>query len=67
MADTLVSTGGLSFGGTPVAGAVSEHPAVAHLLVAISSLQANRPRSAVSAMELAMEAISEVDSLMCEF
>ncbi len=67
MADSLVSTGGLSFGGTPAPGAVTEHPAVAHLLAAISALNANRPRSAVSAMELAMDSISEVDSLMAEF
>lgn len=64
-AQDLVTTG-LSFGGKPIE-SEAEHPAISHLVAAITSLRANRPRSAVSAMESAMDAISRADGLMNEF
>lgn len=67
MADNDLVTTGLSFGGTRKPDAVPSHPAIPHLLAAITALQANKPRSAVSAMESAMDAVSEADGLMAEF
>lgn len=64
-----VIAGGLSFGGTKIAGAEVEegHPAVVELLEAIACLQRHHDRRAVEHMERAMDLISEVSGLMAEF
>lgn len=65
--EAFLAASGLSFGGVRRADVAPEHPAIASLVAAISALKSNHPRKAVELMELAMDAISELDELYCEF